>query len=213
VKRRIPAAIREGNLEALRDLLREDPSAYTLRTEQGLSFLLLALYYGRRDMAELLRGDGSHLDVVEAAALGDRELVNALIRADKAALNRPSADGFSALHLACYFHHELVVRDLLIAGADANLTSNNPIRNTPLHATLAQMNHIAAESIVGMLVRRSADVRARNAQGIEPIHLAVVNGHESAAKLLISAGADPNARTDEGKTPSMLLAEKVLLPM
>jgi ankyrin repeat protein len=52
MRRRIPAAIQAGDAEALRALLKEDPAAYALRTEQGHSFLLLALHYGRRDLAD-----------------------------------------------------------------------------------------------------------------------------------------------------------------
>lgn len=212
MRRKIPAAIREGDLEALQKLLKEDPSAHQLRTEKGLSFLLLALYYGRRDMAKLLRGDGSRLDITEAAALGEVDRVRELLAADPAAAGAFANDGFSALHLASYFHHAEIVGILLRAGADANAPSRNQVQLYPLHSALAQTEHAAAESIVLALLNAKADPSARNAIGVQPIHLAVVNGHEAAAALLVKAGADPNARADDGKTPAMMLAEKLLLP-
>lgn len=212
MRRKIPAAIREGNLNALRQLLAEDPSAYNLRTEKGLSFLLLALYYGRRDMAELLRGDGSQLDICEAAALGDRARVHQFIEQSPACVRTFATDGFGPLHLACYFHHTEIVKLLLRAGADPNVVSDNSVKIRPLHSVMSQTDHAAGAEIVGLLLSAGADPRAGNALGVQPIHLAVVNGHEVAAQLLIAAGADPNARANDGKTPSMMLAEKLLLP-
>ena len=34
-----------------------------------------------------------------------------------------------------------------------------------------------------------------------PLHTAVFNGHQDAAKLLLEAGADPSLRNKRGKTP------------
>lgn len=212
MRRRIPEAIRDGNLEALRRLLEEDPSAYQLRTEQGLSFLLLAVYYGRRDMAELLRGDGSKLGIVEAAAMGERTRVAQHLQESPASVNAYEADGYTALHLAAYFRHVDIARMLLMARADANIEARNVMRARPLHSALYQTDHYVAELLVRMLLEAGADPKAPRAGGLQPIHVAVLNGHDAAAKLLVGAGADPNARTDDGKTPTMLRAEQMMQP-
>lgn len=117
MRRRVPQAIRNGDLGALKQLLAEDPSAYRLRTEQGHSFVLLALYYGRTDMAEILRGDGTHLDLCEAAALGDEAAVLRHLASDPGSVNTPAPDGRTPLALARQYGHAGIVQALLRAGA------------------------------------------------------------------------------------------------
>jgi ankyrin repeat protein len=114
MRRKIPAAIQAGDAEALRALLKEDPTAYALRTEQGHSFLLLALHYGRRDLAELLRGDASHLELHEAAAMGETARVRELLSAHPELTNAKSFDGQTPLDYAQRFGN-LATADLIRA--------------------------------------------------------------------------------------------------
>ena len=50
---------------------------------------------------------------------------------------------------------------------------------------------IGNNSAVNDLLRKGADVEARDEHGATPLHLAAAEGQLEAAKLLISAGADP----------------------
>mmetsp|Transcript_9173 Transcript_9173/g.15746 ORF Transcript_9173/g.15746 Transcript_9173/m.15746 type:complete len:223 (-) Transcript_9173:64-732(-) len=54
-----------------------------------------------------------------------------------------------------------------------------------------------------MLVEEmGADVRARNARGTTPLHVAAGNGHVATVRVLLKLGADGHARArDDGRTP------------
>ena len=45
------------------------------------------------------------------------------------------------------------------------------------------------------------DVNAKTNQGWIPLHLAALGGHKEIVELLISKGADVNAKNDVGHTP------------
>ena len=45
------------------------------------------------------------------------------------------------------------------------------------------------------------DVNARDNRGNTPLHWAVSDGHDIAAKILIEAGADVNVKSKDGSTP------------
>ena len=79
-KQEIFAAIKDGDAERVRALVREDPAVATARDENGVSALLQAKYHMRDDLAAILLEAKPELDVFEAATLGKPERVTALLR-------------------------------------------------------------------------------------------------------------------------------------
>ena len=59
---------------------------------------------------------------------------------------------------------------------------------------------------VKALLRKGADVNAKDGAGRTALMFAVVNLHAEAVKVLLEYGADVNARADDGATPLMLAA-------
>ncbi len=51
------------------------------------------------------------------------------------------------------------------------------------------------------LLQGGALVQAVDEAGRTPLHLAVINGHPGAVRLLLRHGADPRSRDDEGNAP------------
>jgi ankyrin repeat protein len=47
-------------------------------------------------------------------------------------------------------------------------------------------------------------VNARQRHGYTPLHAAAQNGDAEMTEMLLAAGADPSARTDDGQTPADL---------
>lgn len=60
--------------------------------------------------------------------------------------------------------------------------------------------------IVKALLRKGADVNARNHEGCTALMFAVINLHTATVKTLLRFGADVNARAVDGCTPLMLAA-------
>src|SRR5437879_9498224 len=88
------------------------------RGGNGESAAMLAVYYGKKSVLELLLGRGAELNIFEAAAAGKVERVVALLAADPSLANGYAPDGFPLLGLAAFFGHLEVVNPLLRHGAE-----------------------------------------------------------------------------------------------
>jgi ankyrin repeat protein len=191
-------AVRAGDADTLRAVLAREPAAPGARADGGDSPLLMALYTGRRDLAELLLAHGRRPDAFEAAALGYVDRLRALVDAEPGAVTRFSSDGWTLLHLAGFFGHVDAMRLLLERGADVRATSINTMRNTPLHATLAGPSGIAG---VRLLAEAGADVNARQHGGYTALHSAAQHGAVDVIDLLLDHGAAPDLAADDGRRP------------
>ncbi len=201
---RIFEAIKAGDAGAIREILGHDPQLAAARNAQGVSAILLARYYGRTEIAELLENSGVDLDVFEAAAAGRVERVREAVEADASLANAFAPDGFTPLGLAAFFGQEAVVACLLDHGAEVNAVSRNATGYTALTAAVAR-GHVV---LVAQLLACGADASHRYGPGHTPLHTAAASGHREVARMLIEYGADPGAKTDEGRTAGELAAEK-----
>ncbi len=109
----VVAAIQAGDVESLRILLTEDPSRSSARDEAGISAIMHALYRRRSDMVDLLLAAGPHLDIFEACSLGRGQVAGELLDQHPGLASEWSADGFTALHFACFFAHPEIAAALL----------------------------------------------------------------------------------------------------
>ena len=192
------AAVKAGDADGLRGILERDPTAAGAYADGGDSPLLLAVYHGCRDLAELLLAHGRRPDAFEAAALGDVDTLRAALDAEPGVVTAYSADGWTALHLAGFFGSVPAVRLLLERGANVNAWSLNAMRNTPLHAGLSgPLPHEGAR----LLVEAGADVNARQHGGYVSLHSAATRGEVATLDLLLDRGADPDTAADDGRRP------------
>ena len=186
-----------GDVSTVRAMLHEDPSLARAKDENGVSVIMKATYYGKKDVVAALLESGVELDIFEAAATGRTARLRDLIADDPSLANIYSPDGFTPLGFAVFFSQPEIVKALLDAGADVNLPSRETMKVTPLaSAAAAKQTEIAR-----VLIANGANVNARAASGHIPLHEASANGNVELVKLLIDSGADVNARTEDGKTP------------
>jgi ankyrin repeat protein len=176
-------------------LLRDDPKIVRTR-HRGVSLLMAALYARRRDLADIVLGAGPELDIFEAAALGEREIIVELLGEGGAAVQR-SADGYTPLHLAAYFAHGAIVDRLIRRGADVDAVADNTTRVRPLHSAVAGKSREAVRS----LLLAGADPNAQQHGGWTALHASAQQGDTKTSRMLVEAGADPEVKNDEGKTP------------
>src|ERR1700682_1823350 len=86
-------SIRKGDAATVATLLDEDRSLLQA-TAGPVSTLLLAVYHGRRDIAQLFLDRGAEPAFGEAVALGDRDRVNAMLAGNPSLLDEFTPDGF-----------------------------------------------------------------------------------------------------------------------
>jgi ankyrin repeat protein len=185
-------AIRAGNRDAVAELLTADASLLAARDEKGLGAYTAAKYSGRNDIAALLLEKGVDLDVFAACIAGAKERAMELISKNPELIGAFSHDGWTPLHLACFFAHPEVAEALIARGADVRARSKNPMRNTPLHAAAAGRS----KDVVRVLLEHGAEVNALQEGGWTALHAAAQNGDVEMVRLLIAGGADTKARAD-----------------
>lgn len=101
----------------------------------------------------------------------------------------------TALMLAAWTGRSKAVGFLLEHGASTKTRDREG--NTPLHQAASGS---ANAEVLRLLLNAGADVRATNNYGRTPLH--VVFANDAAQKILIAAGADPNA-TDQNHVPAV----------
>ena len=163
--------------------------------------ILAALY--RHDAAEAERlAAGAALTLHEAAALG-RTARLAELAAAGADLAAPAADGFTALHLACYFGRPEAAAWLLDRDVPVEAEAT-PARLRPLHAALATPDEGTALALARLLLPLHLEVDAAQAGGYTALHAAAQRGSKALAELLLFRGAEVSLRTDDGRTAADL---------
>src|SRR5258707_994252 len=125
--------LQAGDADGLRRLVDEDPAVADARDAAGVSVLMQTLYRGHRDLAEAIAGKKKTLDIFEASLLGRLDRLQELV-GDSGAVNSFSADGFTALHFACYFGQPDAARLLLESGAKVDAVATNATHVMPLHS-------------------------------------------------------------------------------
>jgi len=189
-------AATQGDLAKVKEMLARDPSLAEAKDQNGVSVIVKATYYGKRDVVDVLLASGLQLNIFEAAATGQTERVRELTTHDAELANSYSPDGFTPLGLASFFGHAETVNALLAAGAAVSLASRETMKLTPLASALAVQRNDIARTLIG----HGADVNAKGENDVAPLHTAAARGNLESATLLLNHGADINATTKDGKT-------------
>jgi ankyrin repeat protein len=183
-------AIRAGDRGKVEELLAADPGLLGAKDAQGLGAYTAAKYSGRNEIAGLLIERGVELDVFAACMAGALERAVELIGREPELIRAYSHDGWTPLHLACFFGHPSLAETLIAEGAEVRARSHNPMQNTPLHAAAAGRN----KQMVRALLEHGAEVNARQEGGWTALHAASQNGDVDMVRLLIAGGADVQIR-------------------
>lgn len=130
----------------------------------------------------------------EAVRSGDTTVVLRLI--PQFDLNARDSLGAAALHDAVWSGRLEIVRVLLEAGANPNITH--------LEAGSTPLDYAAVKNeldIAQLLLDHGADARAVNRNGSTALHLAAARGYTSVARLLLDHGASIVALDSSGSSP------------
>jgi uncharacterized protein len=187
-------AIHNNDVRLVGKLIEREPEIARARNQHGVSALMLAVYENKAELVTLLRGAVSDLDLYEAAAVGDLAQLHTLLGQDASQVNSSSSDGFTPLHLACFFRQPEAAQTLLAAGADANAVSASRI--AVIHSASASGETV----IVKMLLAAGADPNVQQQGGYTALQSAAMHNNVEMTKALLQAGADRSIKSDEGLT-------------
>ncbi len=199
----LAAATYRCHTEAARILL--DNGADPNPTGENVQLPLeTAIFRNCEETLELLLEKGAHADGIDekiggpiiAAALECRtNMVRTLID-HGADVNVRTDFGWPLLNAAAHSGEPGIITMLLDRGADPSATSDTG--ETPLMNAVSK-GHTEAARILAS--RGSDPSAAENNFGRTALHLAAIHGYADIAEDLIAAGADANAKDNDGKAP------------
>ena len=141
-----------------------------------------------------------HTALFWSAAYGYKEMTKLLLsygaKPDKSG-SEHLQDIVPPISIAIQNNHPEVVRLLIDAGADLNITSRKLRGATPVIVSI----YTGRIDIMKMLIAAGADVTLPDSTDVAPLHWAAWMGITNAIQPLIDAGADVDAEDDVGETP------------
>ena len=190
--------VKAGDALAVTNLLAIKPALASSTDENGVSALMISIYWGKAEITQIIRKALPALTFYEACALGDLAAMDAAAQANPSVVNQHAADGFGGLGFAAFFGHTAIAQRLLQLGANVDTPSSNGLAVTPLGSAAAG-KHI---ELAKLLLAHGANPNHQQNGGFAPLHSACQNDDLAMVKLLLQAGANPLTKTDEGKTPA-----------
>jgi 26S proteasome non-ATPase regulatory subunit 10 len=131
-----------------------------------------------------------------AASAGRIEVVKSLLGHTQCDVNHRNNNGQTSLFYSASKNNIPITKLLLQNGADVN--AQDKYGNTPLHRCASQ-GHL---DIVRLLLdQKGIRVDMADREGNTPLHLVAEDQNDSAAIMLIRAGADINRQNKAEKTP------------
>jgi len=197
------AAIKGGDVDAVREMVRADPQLAAARDATGLPVVLLALFHQQREAAQALLDAEPELGVLEAAAVGRADRLRELLDADPEARHARTPEGFTPLGLAAFLGGPATVRVLLEHGADPDDDADNQFGVRPVNAAAAAHDR----ETMRLLLEAGADPNARQQGGFTPLHEAAHSDDVEMAELLLAHGADPALAADDGRDSARMAAD------
>ena len=123
---------RNGTLEDIKTLHKENPNSINKKNDAGYTPLILACYYGNEDVVAFLiervdniNGTSSYGTPLMAAVVKRNINISKMLLNKKANPNIADTNGTTALHYATLFKETEIVKLLLKAGANSNLKDGN----------------------------------------------------------------------------------------
>ena len=199
--------IETGNYQDLDLLLSQNPELIKENTSHDISALLLACYYQKTQIVQVILKYIKSITIHEACAAGLTEQVQFMVDQKPDVINELSSHGFYPLGIAAHFGKEDIVRILLRNRANPNSSSQNDYQVFPLHSALSNNQN----NIAKMLIEAGAEVNVLQSSRISPLHLAAQEGNIDLIIVLLEHGANIAQKNELGQTPSDLAAQKGFL--
>ncbi len=179
----------------LRELLTKDSTLASSRSSDGVSAILFTLYLAKKELTDALLECDPELDIFDLSALNMHERLATLLESEPD-IDQLSGDGFSALHLACFFGSLESASLLVEKGGNVNIHATNMTDMRPLHSACAA----GQGAIVSLLLKSGAKPNVIQAGGYTPLMAAASLGNAPVVDMLLEYGADSAVKSDDKKT-------------
>ncbi|MBW7992397.1 MAG: hypothetical protein FVQ84_20610 [Planctomycetes bacterium] len=213
---------RLGDLARFKELLDSDPALVNYKNSVNREQVLFAaIYGGNTDIFKLLLVKGVKLDtrgtqmessLFAASYAGNSDALTLLIGRGLD-VNERGLHGESALHWAAVKGNNEAVRLLIAGGADITAKAEEP--TTHLNAGAGNFPDTIERELIKLqrfeeqrqakLAERSMQIvvpsRLAIAKGDTPLHSASLQGHSEIVKILLSNGAEVDAKNQFGQRP------------
>jgi ankyrin repeat protein len=202
-------AIRSGDLAKVESLVSADSTLVSARNESGVSAVLASVYFGKKEIRDLLLAKGPQLELQDAAAVGRLDRVQQLVEANPDAANSFSPDGFPVVALAAFFGQFEATKYLAEKGANIHSGATNGSGYNALTGAVTAGH----TEIVKWLLEAGADPNYVYGPGYTPLLAAAANGRLGIVKLLLQHGADTAHRANDGNSAADLATERQHQPV
>ncbi|MCF7793036.1 MAG: ankyrin repeat domain-containing protein [Candidatus Cloacimonetes bacterium] len=190
--RTIFTLIRDGNIEEVKDLVKQNPNIVD-STNSGYTPLIFAVYYKNMDIVDLLLKNNADVNYQNPAtkidALNmslrhrDLSLIKKLVK-NGANINAQNDRKETALHIAVRSNSNEISEYLINAGVDLNLVDDND--KTALVTAIESNN----KEIADLILAKGAEFPEDKQEINKLLHISLANGQINISKALISKCTD-----------------------
>jgi ankyrin repeat protein len=218
----IQIAAERGEIDVVRLLLDEGANPDAGDEKYGWSALQLAAHWGHRNIVDLLIDRGADVDIFTCALMDDVERASDLLNKKPSLATTSGLNDAPPLHLASSsaMARLLVERGSPLDTRDSN--GNDPLSSAVgrdqlevvhtltdmgchvdpcMMAALGWVDHLHALLDEDQSIAHFTGQIGLIAVVGTPLHAAAHHDQVEPAQLLLSVGADPNARADQGQSP------------
>jgi len=191
----------EHNQTEVVKLLLTHGAAVDTRDNRGATPLILAAKYGSKEMITCLLQAKADINITprrqdlypllhRMVMSGDIEMIKYVLDHGGNINIRSYADGRTALHIAASIED----------GSNINPATGNWYYGGPIDAATGKPHLLPGSEIITLLLKRGANIEARNAVGETPLFSAIRSNQVKNAALLLDKGANLQALDGYGRT-------------
>jgi len=192
-------ACTRGNLDIVK-LLISSGAEINAKSKDGTTLINMASYSKQSKILQFLKENGADMDVFDAVAVGDIDLLIELSQIAEFDFNQVNTKhtmkGCPLLNFACRYEHIDIINYLLINNANVNIAGNPPYEY-PLHEAAFANN----EKALKILLDFGANINIENLYGWTSLHIAACRGYLNIVQTIIKAGGDVNYLDHDGRSP------------